>query len=88
MNKLTSKEIALLRQIVDSEYQDGDPTDHDVWLDYIVNTRSRGGVLTSLQRKGLVKVHIVEMAKSDNRQNGISDSTVAITAAGVAALAA
>jgi len=83
--KLTVKEIAMLSDIINSEYQDGNPVDNHVWLDYVVDSKSRGGVLTSLQSKGLVSVNIVPMSKSDNRHNGISDSTIAITALGFTA---
>lgn len=82
---ITQKELNLLKMIDSSEYGEagsGDP----VWLDYIVNTRALGGVLTSLQAKGLVAVSIVPMTMSDNAANGISDSTVYITALGLAAL--
>lgn len=79
---LTEKERAMLADIIGSEYQDGNPVDHDIWLDYVTGSKSRGGVLSSLQSKGFVRLHIVPMAKSDNRQNGITDSTVAITQAG------
>lgn len=80
---ITRKEKALLQKIYSSEYQDGSRIDHDVWLDYIVDSRPLGGVLTSLQNKGLVTVKMVPMNQSANAQNGITDSTVALTAAGV-----
>ncbi len=83
---LTTKETKLLREIAESEYQGCDSIANcAIWLDYVVNTRSRGGVLTSLQKKGLVEVVIVPKSVSDNRANGISDSTVALTDAGAAA---
>lgn len=87
VQNITEKERTLLRAIVSSEYQDGGPVvGHHVWLDYIVDTKSRGGVLTSLQSKGLVDVNIVPLSRSNNREAGISDSTVAITEAGAALL--
>jgi len=86
-NHITAKEKELLASIVNSEYQDGgDPAGHHVWLDYIVDSKSRGGVLTSLQKKGCVELNIVSLSKSYNRKNGISDSTVAITETGIKAL--
>lgn len=83
---ITPKERAFLQSIVDSEYQDGDPTDNHIWLDYVTGSKSKGGVLASLMKKGLVNVHLVAKAVSDNRFNGISDSTIAITEAGMQAL--
>lgn len=83
---ITPKEKALLSSIVNSEYQDGNPVDNPIWLDYVVDSKSRGGVLTSLQRKGLVTVILIPMARSDNRLNGITDSTIAITQAGLDAV--
>ena len=84
---MTIKEQILLERIIDSEYQDGgnDPVDHEVWLDYIVNSKSRGGTLTSLVKKGFVKIEIIPMSKSGNRANGISDSRISITRAGMSA---
>lgn len=85
MQNITPKEVALLRAIATSQYQDGtgeDVINHDIWLDYVVDSRSRGGVLSSLIKKGLVSVTIIPLAQSDNRQNGISDSTVCLTEAG------
>lgn len=83
----TDKEQKLLADIAASEYQDGgELVGHHVWLDYIVASRSRGGILSSLIKKGLVEVDVVPFAQSDNRQNGVSDSTVALTRAGADAL--
>lgn len=85
----TEKEIKLLRTIADSEYQDGEcPVGNAVWLDYIVNTKSRGGIVSSLQKKGFVELVLVPKRESSNRQHGISDSTVAITLAGFNVLTA
>ncbi len=85
---LTEKERALLTEIVDSEYQDGgNPVDNPVWMDYIVNSKAKGGVLTSLQSKGLVRVNLISRTDSDNfKFSGITDSTIAITETGFAAL--
>lgn len=85
-SNLTEKEKALLLEIVNDEYQSGNPVNHAVWLDYIVTTQAKGGVLTSLQSKGFVVVNMVPFKKSDNKVNGITDSTVAITQAGFDAL--
>lgn len=85
---ITTKEASLLSDIYNSEYQDGERAGNKIWLDYVLGSKSRGGVLTSLQAKGLVGVKIVAKAVSDNRQNGISDSTVWLTEAGVAAFKA
>ncbi len=83
----TTKELKVLSDIANSEYQDGaDPVGHGIWLDYVIDSQSRGGVLTSLVKKGLVKIVMVPMSESWNRSNGISDSTVEMTAAGMAAL--
>lgn len=84
---ITPKEKALLLAIITSEYQDGsNPVGNPVWLDYIVDSKSAGGVLTSLQAKGLVRVNLVSRANSDNYKfNGITDSTIAITEAGMIA---
>ncbi len=83
---MTTKETKLLSAIAESEYQGCDEIANcGIWLDYVVNTKSRGGVLTSLQKKGMVTVVIVPKNESDNRANGISDSTVALTEAGAAA---
>ena len=81
---ITSKELALLNIIAKSEYQDGaNPIGHHVWLDYIVNSQSEGGVLASLHKKGLIALVLIDKEHSDNWQNNrITDSTVAITAAG------
>jgi hypothetical protein len=85
--KVTAKEIEVLKAIANSEYQDGEnPVDHDVWLDYIVDSKSRGGVLTSLMAKGLVRAFITkEYIDSHNKAIGTL-STVAITQAGFDAL--
>jgi hypothetical protein len=86
--KLTSQEHKLLKSIATSEYQDGSPlAGNSIWLDYIVDTKALGGVLSSLLKKELVTVDIIPMNRSDNSQNGISDSTVALTQTGVDALA-
>lgn len=82
---LTEKEKALLHDIVKSEYQDGNPVGHSIWLDYVVDSKSKGGVLTSLQRKGFVEINLVPLADSDNRAAGISDSTIELLPAGYAA---
>ncbi len=82
MKQITEKEMAVLKSIVDSEYQDGNPVGHMIWLDYVVDSKSRGGVLTSLAKKGWVEFEIVPLNKSNNRQAGISDSTIWITDAG------
>lgn len=82
--KITLKERAMLKRILDSEYQDGSPIDHDIWLDYVANTKSEGGVLSSLVKKGLIKLFIVSKADSDNyRFSRITDSTVCLTKLGV-----
>lgn len=88
---LTAKEKELLTAIVESEYQsnvDEGVIDYDIWFDYVVNTKSKGGVFASLQSKGFVNATIVPKAKSLMRCNGISDSTLSITAEGFAALKA
>lgn len=82
MSAITSKEREALRLIVNSEYQDGgDPVGNAVWLDYIFNSKSRGGVLTSLKSKGLVGFNL-----SPDRPSGtITESTVWITEEGMEA---
>ena len=100
MKNIAQKEVSLLTAIVDSEYQySSEVIGNEVWLDYLVDSESRGGVLTSLLNKGFVSVHFVDRAKSDNyRFSGITDSTraslsarclfaaVSITEAGLTAL--
>lgn len=53
--KITDKEREMLQTIWDSEYQDGDPVGHHVWLEYICEPfgRSAGGIMASLVKKGL-----------------------------------
>lgn len=83
---ITPKERQVLTDIVGSEYNSDNPVDYPIWLDYVIDSKSRGGVLTSLQKKGLVTVTIVPKAESDNRLAGISDSTISITQKGFDAL--
>jgi secreted Zn-dependent insulinase-like peptidase len=79
---ITPKELDMLFSIAESEYNSsGDVTD-DVWFDYIVTSQSLGGVVTSLQKKGLVEVKMIHIMDSDNRVAGISDSTIHLTDAG------
>jgi hypothetical protein len=80
---LTSKEIKLLKSVIDSEYQDGEVIDNPIWMDYVVNTKSHGGVLASLKKKGLVNFTLVAKEDSNNWRDGrITDSTISITAKG------
>jgi len=89
--EITNKEFELLTRIIESEYQDiGDDLtnaiDHQIWLDYVVKSKADGGVLTSLQSKQFVTVKIVSPKDSAMyRDQGITDSTVALTETGVRA---
>ncbi len=77
MKKLTEKEWAMLNSIVNSEYQDGDVVGHDIWLDYVVDSKSRGGVLQTLAKKGFVEYTISTSQVAD-----ITESTISITQSG------
>jgi hypothetical protein len=84
---ITIKEIRLLQEIFNSEYQDGERVGHHIWLDYVVDSKSRGGVLASLITKKLVDVNFVAPENSDHwKDHKITDSTVALTQAAVDAL--
>jgi secreted Zn-dependent insulinase-like peptidase len=84
-NSITSKEKALLKLIASSEYGDG-PGD-TIWLDYVVDSKSKGGVLTSLKKKGLVEFTLVAKENSDNWRDGhITDSTINLTEKGCKAI--
>jgi len=75
---VTVKEAALLNDIITSEYQDGeDVVGHDIWFDYIVDSKSKGGVYASLLAKGLVTSSL-----STRKTCGITESTIAITQQG------
>ena len=83
--KITSKEKALLTLVAKSEYGDG-PGD-TIWLDYVVDSKSKGGVLASLMKKGLVECTFISKEKSDNyRNSGITDSTINLTEKGCKAI--
>jgi hypothetical protein len=85
---ITEKERALLEGIRDSQYHDGqDPIEHATWtwdaLDNSgLNPESRGGVASSLEKKGLAWF---DQATTKAIGSG-DDDTCAITAAGMAAL--
>jgi hypothetical protein len=85
---ITEKERALLEGIRDSQYHDGrDPVDNPTWtwdaLDNSgLNPESRGGVASSLEKKGLAWF---DQATTKAIGSGDDDSC-AITAAGMAAL--
>ena len=80
---VTPKEAALLNDIISSEYQDGDVVGHAIWFDYIVDSKSKGGVYASLLEKRFVT------ASLSTQRNGcdITESTIAITQAGFDAVA-
>ena len=79
--KITSKEKALLKLVAGSEYGGG-PGD-TIWLDYVVDSKSKGGVLASLMKKGLVECTFVTPEKSDHwRDHKITDSTINLTEKG------
>ena len=80
---VTLKEAALLNDIIASEYQGDDIVGHDIWFDYIVDSRAKGGVYASLLNKGFVTASL-----SDQKQGDITESTIAITQAGFDAVAA
>ena len=76
--KTTEKEKAVLKGILNSEYQDGeDPIDREVFT-FSVNPpegcdrTSMGGIIASLEKKGLIFVGEDE-----------GDDTIAITAEGM-----
>jgi hypothetical protein len=85
--KLTAKEIEMLKAIVDSEYIDGeDPVEHEIWFDYVVDSKSKGGVFTSLQEKGFVKAYITKEKLDRSDRFSPTTSTIRITQAGFDAL--
>ncbi len=52
---LTDKEVTMLRKIQVSEYHNGaNPINNPVWLSCVARTQSDGGIITSLQSKGLI----------------------------------
>lgn len=78
---ITAKERSMLIKIRDCEFHDGrNPVNSPVWLNCIAESKSDGGVLTSLQTKGFV---IVTVYRSQNDP----DNVVEITQAGFDALA-
>lgn len=65
--QLTDSELAMLKKIRDCEYHDGrEPIGDNVWLNVIATSMADGGVLTSLQKKGLVQVTIYSPVSNDN----------------------
>ena len=80
--KVTPKEAALLNDIITSEYQDGDVVGHDIWFDYIVDSKSKGGVYASLLEKGFVTASL----STQTHGCDITESTIAITQAGLDAV--
>lgn len=77
---LTSNEIKALQAIIASEYQDGDPVDHDVWTMYVnpfPNKRTQSGIYSSLSKKGFIRVGFCEDGQGRNRMD-----TVCITQSG------
>jgi hypothetical protein len=79
---VTSKEAALLNDIISSEYQDSNVVGNEIWFDYIVDSKSKGGVYASLLSKGFVTAIM-----STEKQCDITCSTIAITQAGFDAVA-
>jgi hypothetical protein len=64
----TTKEREMLKKIRDCEFHDGrNPVEDAVWLNVIAGSKVDGGVVTSLQSKGLVKVEL----DSDPRESVI-----------------
>jgi DNA-binding MarR family transcriptional regulator len=89
MTNLTNLELDVLTYIDQSEY--GDTLRDDVWFwaadmaaDLNITAKAVGGVVTSLQEKGLVRVNIVTAAE---RRLG-DESTIGMTEAGEAAYVA
>jgi len=81
MIKITPKEKALLKLIAKSEYGEG-PGD-TIWLDYVVDSKSKGGLLASCLKKKLVECSFVLPEKSDHwRDHTITDSTINLTELG------
>ena len=74
---VTPKEAALLNDIITSEYQVEDKVGHDIWFDYIVDSKAKGGVYASLLAKGFVTSSL-----SDQKVGDVTESTIAITQAG------
>jgi hypothetical protein len=76
---VTAFEKTLLTSVKESEYHDGqDPVDNPVWADCVLDlipTKSRGGVMSSLVKKGWVRFHDCG-----------ADSTVTLTAEGLRVL--
>lgn len=79
---VTPKEAAMLNDIIASEYQGDDIVGFDIWFDYIVDSKAKGGVYASLLHKGFVTASL-----SDQTQGDITESTIAITQAGFDAVA-
>ena len=79
---VTVKEASLLNDIITSEYQGDDVVGYDIWFDYIVDSKAKGGVYASLLAKGFVTSNL-----STWKTCGITESTIAITQKGFDAVA-
>ncbi len=89
MTNLTNLELQVLECIDQSEY--GDTLRDDIWFwaadmaaDIGISAKALGGVVTSLQEKGFVRVNIVTAAE---RRRG-DESTICMTEAGMNAYVA
>ena len=82
---LTEKEKAVLKAVVESDYNDF-PYTNPVWLEIVSDDTFKGkafsGICTSLQEKGLIKTYLTN-DRVNGDPKGMKESTIEITLLGL-----